>query len=241
MRLMTRPLQRGILLAAIIVSAAASAATEAPIAAQAAGLSVRIAGNHFVDGAGRTVRLLGVNRSGTEYECMANNGFFDGPGDAASVAAMASWNIDAVRVPLNEDCWLGINGAPAAYSGTNYRNAIAGYVSRLHAAGMYAIVDLHWNAQGSLPADGRTGQGRPDRRRLACLLSGDLLQRSRTLGQRRPARGGAGADRDHRAGRARLCRRLDEPVPAVGGPARPFLYRVDLGRLAGLRQPGPDH
>ena len=160
MRLMTRPLQPGILLAAIIVSAAASAATEAPIAAQAASLSVRIAGNHFVDGAGRTVRLLGVNRSGTEYECMANNGFFDGPGDAASVAAMASWNIDAVRVPLNEDCWLGINGAPAAYSGTNYRNAIAGYVSRLHAAGMYAIVDLHWNAQGSLPADGRTGQGR---------------------------------------------------------------------------------
>src|SRR6266566_1918617 len=112
MRLMTRPLQPGILLAAIIVSAAASAATEAPIAAQAASLSVRIAGNHFVDGAGRTVRLLGVN------------------------------------------------GAPAAYSGTNYRNAIAGYVSRLHAAGMYAIVDLHWNAQGSLPADGRTGQGR---------------------------------------------------------------------------------
>src|SRR5205809_5626473 len=160
MRLMTRPLRPGILLAAIILSAAASVASEAPIAAQAASLSVRIAGNHFVDGAGRTVRLLGVNRSGTEYECMANNGFFDGPSDAASVAAMASWNIDAVRVPLNEDCWLGINGAPAAYSGTNYRNAIAGYVSRLHAAGMYAIVDLHWNAQGSLPADGRTGQGR---------------------------------------------------------------------------------
>jgi endoglucanase len=158
---MTRSLQpAGLLTAAIILSAAAVLATDVPIAAQAASLSVRIAGNHFVDGAGRTVRLLGVNRSGTEYECMANNGFFDGPGDAASVAAMASWNIDAVRVPLNEDCWLGINGAPAAYSGANYRNAIAGYVSRLHAVGMYAIVDLHWNAQGSLPADGKTGQGR---------------------------------------------------------------------------------
>ncbi len=128
--------------------------------AAASSLSIRIAGNHFVDGNGRTVRLLGVNRSGTEYECMANNGFFDGPGDAASIAAMATWNIDAVRVPLNEDCWLGINGAPAAYSGINYRNAIAAYVSRLHAAGMYAIVDLHWNAQGSLKADGNTGQGR---------------------------------------------------------------------------------
>src|SRR5438045_1733684 len=35
-----------------------------------------------------------------------------------------------------------------------------GFSARLHAAGMYAIVDLHWNAQGSLPADGKTGQGR---------------------------------------------------------------------------------
>ena len=139
-------------------SLAAAAIGSTPVAA--GGLSVRIVGNHFVDGNGRTVRLLGVNRSGTEYACMANWAFFDGPSDAGSIAAMAGWNIDAVRVPLNEDCWLGINGAPAVFSGANYRNAIAGYVNRLHAAGMYAIVDLHWNAQGSLPAGGNTGQGR---------------------------------------------------------------------------------
>ena len=132
----------------------------AGVPASAAGLSIRIAGNHFVDGTGRTVRLLGVNRSGSEYACMANWAFFDGPSNSASIAAMASWNIDAVRVPLNEDCWLGINGAPPAFSGVAYRNEIAGYVNRLHAAGMYAIVDLHWNAQGSLPAGGKTGSGR---------------------------------------------------------------------------------
>ena len=160
MRIRLRPSRAAFLLAASVTLSLAGLISDGPIDTQAAGLSVRIAGNHFVDGSGRTIRLLGVNRSGTEYECMANNGFFDGPSDAASIAAMASWNVDAVRVPLNEDCWLGINGAPAAYSGANYRNAIAGYVSRLHAAGMYAIVDLHWNAQGSLPADGKTGQGR---------------------------------------------------------------------------------
>src|SRR2546421_11616941 len=146
--------------AGLLVALAAALSAGPPITAQAAGLSVRIVGNHFVDGSGRPVRLLGVNRSGSEYACMANWAIFDGPSDTASIGAMASWNIDAVRVPLNEDCWLGINGAPAALSGANYRNAIAGYVSRLHAAGMYAIVDLHWNAQGSLPADGKTGQGR---------------------------------------------------------------------------------
>src|SRR5947207_1314213 len=146
--------------AGVLVALAAALSAGPPITAQAAGLSVRIVGNHFVDGSGRPVRLLGVNRSGSEYACMANWAVFDGPSDAASIAAMASWNIDAVRVPLNEDCWLGINGAPAAFGGANYRNAIAGYVTRLHAAGIYAIVDLHWNAQGSLPADGKTGQGR---------------------------------------------------------------------------------
>src|SRR5205809_4100614 len=144
--------------AGALVGVALAVCAGPPISAQAAGLSVRIVGNHFVDGSGRTVRILGVNRSGSEYACMANWAIFDGPSDTASIGAMASWNIDAVRVPLNEDCWLGINGAPAALSGANYRNAIAGYVSRLHDAGMYAIVDLHWNEPGTLTAEGKTWQ-----------------------------------------------------------------------------------
>jgi hypothetical protein len=123
-------------------------------------LSIRIVGNHFVDGSGRPVRLLGVNRSGSEYECVDGRGFFDGPSDGDSIAAMASWHINAVRVPLNEDCWLGINGAPAALSGAAYRDAITAYVQRLHDAGLYAIVDLHWSAPGTQPANADTGQGR---------------------------------------------------------------------------------
>ena len=159
----SRPRERrfaALLGAAVLIAVAGATFAASPISVQASGLSVRIVGNHFVDGTGRTVRLLGVNRSGSEYACMANWAVFDGPSDAASIAAMASWKINAVREPLNEDCWLGINGAPPALSGAGYHDAIAGYVSRLHAAGMVAIVDLHWNAQGSLPADGKTGQGR---------------------------------------------------------------------------------
>jgi hypothetical protein len=33
----------------------------------AVALSIAISGNHFVNGAGQTVRLLGVDREGTEY------------------------------------------------------------------------------------------------------------------------------------------------------------------------------
>jgi len=106
-------------------------------------------GNHLVNGAGDTIRLLGVNRQGPEYTCVQGNGIFDGPtADPASINAMAGWRMNAVRVPLNEDCWLGINGVDPATSGANYRQAIQDYVANLHQAGKVAILDLHWNGPG---------------------------------------------------------------------------------------------
>src|SRR5262245_24078155 len=86
-------------------------AAAAPAGAAPSGLHA--AGNRIVDGGGQTVRLLGVNRSGAEFACAQGWGFFDGPSDAASVQAMAAWGINAVRLPMNEDCWLGINGVSA--------------------------------------------------------------------------------------------------------------------------------
>ena len=113
---------------------------------------LRVDGNTLVDGSGRTVRLHGVNRSGTEYACVQGWGIFDGPNDAASVRAMATWNVNVVRVPLNEDCWLNINGIDAQYAGNNYINAIVTYVNLLHQYGMYAEVSLMWGAPGAYQA-----------------------------------------------------------------------------------------
>ncbi len=90
-------------------------------------------------------RLRGVNRSGAEFACVQNNGIFDGPVDAASVSAIAAWKTNVVRVPLNEDCWLAINGVNPAYSGANYINAVANYVSLLRQHGQSVILDLHWS------------------------------------------------------------------------------------------------
>ena len=109
-------------------------------------------GNHIEDGDGKTVVLRGVNRSGTEYMCIQGRGLFEGPADATSVRAIASWKANAVRVPLNETCWLAINGAPAVYAGDNYKAAIRAYVETLHAQGLVPILDLHWSAPGALPA-----------------------------------------------------------------------------------------
>jgi endoglucanase len=115
---------------------------------------LHVVGNTLVD-SGKTVRLLGVDRSGTEYACIQGNGFFDGEVDQAAVTAMLSWHINAVRVPLNEDCWLAINGAPAQYSGTAYQTAITGWVNLLRQNGLYVIVDLHWNGGGTVEATGQ--------------------------------------------------------------------------------------
>ena len=85
--------------------------------------------------------LHGVDRSGAEYECVTNRQVFDGPTNAASVQVMTSWHINAVRVPLNEDCWLGINGVITGR--VTYRNAIKEYVKTLPSFGLYVILDLH--------------------------------------------------------------------------------------------------
>jgi aryl-phospho-beta-D-glucosidase BglC (GH1 family) len=126
-------------------------ATPAPVPAGAA-LPLHVQGNKLVNSLGQNVALHGVNRMGTEYACVQGWGMSDGPNDAASIQAMKTWKINAVRIPMNEDCWLGINGVAAAYAGANYQQAIINYVNLLNQNGLYAILDLHWTAPGSTRA-----------------------------------------------------------------------------------------
>jgi hypothetical protein len=116
---------------------------------------LHVVNNEIKNAAGKRFIPHGVDRSGTEYECVQGNGIFDGPNDQASVAAIASWHTSAVRVPLNEDCWLAINGVNSQYSGSNYINAIKAFVDLLNANGLAAILDLHWNAPGTQLATGQ--------------------------------------------------------------------------------------
>lgn len=113
---------------------------------------LHVVGNSLEDASGQQVRLLGVDATGTEDACIQDRGFSWGPFDAAEAASIAAWHANAVRVPLNEDCWLGINGSPARYSGAAYQAAIEGWVTELNAAGLVAILDLHWSAPGTIVA-----------------------------------------------------------------------------------------
>ncbi|GGQ84419.1 cellulase family glycosylhydrolase [Streptomyces asoensis] len=106
--------------------------------------ALHVQGNKLVDAAGGTRRLLGVNRSGGEFMCVQGRGIWDGPVDDAAVRAIADWGVGAVRIPLNEECWLGLSHIDAAYRGAAYVNAVKELVARVEAHGMTPIVELHW-------------------------------------------------------------------------------------------------
>lgn len=120
-------------------------------------------GGHLVDGASNVIQLHGVDRSGTEFSCTFQSGgdpdagfpgFFDGLNDQAGVDNLLSWHVNAVRVPLNEDCWLGLNGLPVNDTAAHYQAAIEAFVNLLNRNGLIAIVDLHWVAPGNEITDG---------------------------------------------------------------------------------------
>ncbi|MFI5299306.1 MAG: cellulase family glycosylhydrolase [Polyangiales bacterium] len=115
---------------------------------------LEVVGNHLVGVDGKTLRLHGVNHSGSEYACVggaAGTGYDTAELPAGTsltdfAKAIASWKSNVVRLPVNEDCWLGINGLDPTYSGASYRSAVQAIVAAIRAQGMFVIFDLHWAA-----------------------------------------------------------------------------------------------
>lgn len=70
--------------------------------------SIHVHGNQLVDQNGQIVRLRMVSRSGTEFACITGRGIFDGPVDDQAIDVMQTngWHVNAVRVPLNDQCWF---------------------------------------------------------------------------------------------------------------------------------------
>jgi endoglucanase len=117
-------------------------------------VQVHVSGSELLNADGGRVILHGVDRSGGEWACMHGTGIWSGPMDQASVSVMASWDVNAVRVPLNEACWNGESYVNPADRGTAYRAAVQAYVQLLNRNGIIAILDLSFS-------DGRyTGSSR---------------------------------------------------------------------------------
>jgi hypothetical protein len=140
---------------ALILSTALGHAT--PNATPNTAPSIRISGNHFVDGSGKTIQLRGANVSGLEFVSVqgwdAANPWGGQTGNTMpDWSSMKSWDINVVRLPLNEASWLGyqcVDGTGAARDpdpGHNYQATVKQSVAGATAAGLYVILDLHWTA-----------------------------------------------------------------------------------------------
>ncbi len=114
-----------------------------------------VAGNRLVDQRSDAQFIpRGVNWSSFEYACAQGWGMSSldtlGGSDAADVeaAAIASWGANTVRLPLNQDCWLGTRGAPVSdqfeeRTSAGYRSSVHEFVTALNRQGLVVILDLH--------------------------------------------------------------------------------------------------
>ncbi len=127
-----------------------------------------VIGNQLVDGrTGAQFIPRGVNWPSFEYACKQGWGYADRGGApdeaAATAAAMTAWGINAVRVPLNQECWLGENGLPDTTNGhpeltaEGYRDAVAAFTAAMNRAGIVVILDLHWTDPAGIDPPGIPG------------------------------------------------------------------------------------
>lgn len=137
--------------AALLTSAGASAAAPQPL----------VQGNQILDAlTSKPFIPHGVNFPGYEYACQQGFGDYGEDGTRplqvdSTVAAMAEWKINTVRLPLNQDCWLGDDGLPAGLLDSDgYRSSVENFVTALNSVGIVAIVDLHWSGPNGVVADG---------------------------------------------------------------------------------------
>lgn len=125
-------------------------------------LALRVEGNHLVDSRGAVLQLRGASISGLEGGMIfggrvpwSSAGF---GGRRPRFAPLAAWKLNVVRLPLNEDAWLGkrvkkTGGRSLRLDGRAYRNEVVASVADANAAGLYVIVDLHWSAPDDFSAD----------------------------------------------------------------------------------------
>lgn len=190
----------------------------------------------------------------------------DGAGREATAAAQAevlgSWGIDTVRLPLNQDCWLGTRGAPVsdeftARTPAGYRAAVDTFVEALNDRGMVVVLALHSRKRIGSPAAGTLAM--PDSESLAFwrAVAGRYAEQPSVLFEafhephsRTDASGRQVLDLDWACWRDGGCRAPveDDGLPArAGGPTYDVQGMADVVvaiRRAGARQPvllpGPD-
>jgi len=138
-------------------------------------------GNRIVDArSGRQFVPRGVNWSSFEYACAQGWGYsaLDNvvarDPFTAEAKMIAKWGANTVRLPLNQDCWLGTRGAPVSDQYTErtvegYRDQVRKFVTALNDQGMVVVLDLHSRKRIGQPEFGNLAM--PDSESIAFWTS----------------------------------------------------------------------
>jgi len=114
-----------------------------------------VVGNRIVDSRTNTTWVPhGANWPSFEYACSEGWGYSQDDDTNAAAAAMVSWGINAIRIPLNQNCWLGSDSSDYG-TAAGYQAAAAAWVGILNAHGIVVILDLHWSAPTGQRASGQ--------------------------------------------------------------------------------------
>ena len=114
----------------------------------------------FVDDTIANIQKVGVNLKDIKYVVLAH-GHLDHVGgskkiqDATGARLITTWHVNTVRLPLNQDCWLGDDRLPRFGTASGYRKAVRRWVSVLHRYGLAVVLDLHWNGPAGIVANGQ--------------------------------------------------------------------------------------
>ena len=125
-----------------------------------------------------------------------------------------------VRLPINEDCWLGINGVSKTQGGPAYQTKYKQVASLLTSHGIAVLADLHWTALGSSLAK---GQGQlPDRdhaptmwAQVAAAFKGNPLVLFELFNEPFPG-GGSASTKDWQCWATGSCSGTDVKFQAAG-------------------------
>ena len=151
-----------------------------------------VEGNRIVDArSGREFVPRGVNWSSFEYACAQGWGMSRWtPSSPATrttpeAKAIAEWGANTVRLPLNQDCWLGTRGAPV--SDQYDERTVEGYRRRSH--DFVTALNRAGHRGGPRPAqpqaDRAAGVRQPRDARLGVHRVLDLGRHARTSTTRR--------------------------------------------------------
>jgi len=114
--------------------------------------TVKVCGGSFCNSSGQKLHLVGPNifgELGRQTPCTNLRGG-DEPSLAQAIADVpyiAAWKANIIRIGVDEDCWLDINGM--VNGGAAYQTSVQNYVTAAHASNMYVILTLFTAAPGT--------------------------------------------------------------------------------------------